>query len=313
MSEIQRIRTTVERFLIPYLWLHVPLVAAVSGLLGKGWILTAVGALVMAGTATATWKTSPGSESSRQTIGVALVGMVMLLVYGLDGHPWQIDMHMYFFAALAMLTAFCDWKVLIVSAAMVALHHLLLNFVYPAAVFPDGAAFGRVVLHAVIVVVQVAVLSWVAWRLNEAFAGAAKAVTEVQVAHAAANAAANERDRLSAASQDSKREEMRKLAEQFQAAVGDIAAALSRSAGESRGSAQDVNSRLTEISGSLTVAADSAQEVTGNVETVAAAAEELSASVQEVNRFIEQSSAMAVSAVRDVEKTRPCQSGMLKI
>ena len=202
MSDIQRIRTTVERFLVAYLWLHVPLVAAVGGLLGNGWIMTGVGALVMAGAATAMWKSAPGSEATRQTIGVALVGMVMLLVYGLDGRPWQIDMHMYFFAALAMLTAFCDWKVLIVSAAMVAVHHLLLNFVYPAAVFPDGAAFGRVVLHAVIVVVQVAVLSWVAWRLNQAFVGAAKAVTDVQVAQAAAIAAANERDRQSAHSED---------------------------------------------------------------------------------------------------------------
>lgn len=43
-------------------------------------------------------------------------------------------------------------------AGIVAVHHIVLNFVLPSAVFPEGAAFGRVVLHAVIVVVQAVVL-----------------------------------------------------------------------------------------------------------------------------------------------------------
>ena len=195
MNDLHQIRTTVERFLVAYLWAHVPLVAGVGLFLGGGWGMMTLGALVLAGAATATWRATPGSEAARYSIGVALVGMVALLVYGFDGHPWQIDLHMYFFAILAMLTAFCDWKALIVAAAMVAVHHLLLNFLYPAAVFPGGADFGRVVLHAVIVVVEVAVLSWVAWRLTRAFESSAEALTEVQVAQAAATSALGEKVR----------------------------------------------------------------------------------------------------------------------
>jgi len=303
MSEIQQIRAVVERFLIAFLWLHLPLVVVVGLLLGSNWAMMALGALVMASAATATSKLAPGSDSARYTIGVALMGMVALLLYGFTGHPWQIDMHMYFFATLAMLTAFCDWKALIVAAAMVALHHLLLNFLYPAAVFPDGAAFGRVVLHAVIVVVEVAVLSWVAWRLTKTFEASEAALKEAKIAEAAADQATRERDRLTSESQSHHQVEMKTLADSFRSAIGEMVAKLSLAASGSRSSAEEVDHRLSEMSDSLTEAARSALEVTGNVETVAAAAEELSASVREVNRFIDESSGMATSAVREVEKT----------
>ncbi len=303
MNDIQTIRATVERFLVAFLWLHVPLVAGVGALLGGNWMMMGIGALIMAGAATAMSKAAPGSAATRYVIGVALMGVVALLVGGFDGHPWQIDMHMYFFATLAILTAFCDWKTLVVSAAAVALHHLVLNFIYPSAVFPGGADFGRVVLHAVIVVVQVAVLSWVAWRLTGAFESGAVALNEVHAAHEQANAAAGERDRMSAQAQASHRDTMNQLAERFRSAIGETVAKLSSSADSSRRSAEEVDQRLSAMSQRLGCAADSAREVGGNVETVAAAAEELSASILEVNRFIEESSAMASSAVREVEKT----------
>ena len=303
MSEIQKIRVTVERFLVPFLWFHVALIAIVGVLVSGGWLLMSLGAVILAGAATATTKSAPGSESSRHTIGVALVGMVALLVYGLDGHPWQIDMHMYFFATLAMLTAFCDWRVLVVSAGMVAAHHLILNFVYPAAVFPGGGAFGRVLLHAVIVVAQIAVLGWVAWRLSRAFENSESAMLEARTAHAAADSAGQERDRLALEAVANRAREMALLAERFRSAIGEVVSHLSSSAGGSRKSAHEVDSRLDEMTSRLSEASTNAHEVSGNVETVAAAAEELSASVLEVNRFINESQTMASTAVGDVERT----------
>jgi len=303
MTDIEKIRLTVERFIIPFLWCHVPLVAIEGYVLDAKWIMMTIGATILAGTAAIVAKSAPGSESSRYTAGVALVGLVALLVYGLDGNPWQIDMHMYFFAALAILTAFCDWKVLVLPAATVAVHHLLLNFIYPEAVFTGGSDFGRVVLHAVIVVVQVAVLSWVAWRLTSAFEESALAVSDAKEAHAHADAAALERDRHAQQTLQQRHEEMANLAQRFQSAIGEVADQLSKSAGGSRGSAQDVDNRLVEMSNRLIEVTRSAQEVSGNVETVAAAAEQLSESVQDVNGFIAKSQNMATQAVTDVEQT----------
>ena len=77
------------------------------------------------------------------------MGGVSVFAFQLAGHPWQIDMHMYFFAALACLVAYCDYRPIVAGTAAVALHHLVLNFILPAAVYPGGGDLGRVVLHAV--------------------------------------------------------------------------------------------------------------------------------------------------------------------
>ena len=292
MTDIEQIRKSVERFLVIFLWLHVPLVVSVGLFVHHDLMIMTVGSVVLASFATVVARISPVSETSRFTIGVALVGMVALLVDGLDGHPWQIDMHMYFFASLAILTAFCDWKTLVLSAAMVAVHHLLLNFIYPSAV-----------LHAVIVVLQVAMLSWVAWRLTTAFAHSNAAMADARAARLVADSAAQERDQQARDSLRKRQEEMAGLGQKFQSAIGGVANHLSSAAESSRGSAQDVDTQLSDMSKRLMAVAKSAEEVTGNVETVAAAAEELSASVNEVNRFIGESQNKASTAVLEVEKT----------
>ena len=81
-----------------------------------------------------------GSMPAFMAIGRKIGGqirMVALLVWVARG-PMQIDMHMYYFAAYAMLAAFCDWRVIVVAAGVTALHHLGLNFLMPLAVFPDS-------------------------------------------------------------------------------------------------------------------------------------------------------------------------------
>ena len=55
-------------------------------------------------------------------VAVALVGQTSLLVFAFSGHPWQVEMHFYYFAVLAMLSGFCDWRILIAAAALIALH-----------------------------------------------------------------------------------------------------------------------------------------------------------------------------------------------
>jgi len=85
-----------------------------------------------------------------------MLAALMLAMASTTG--WIIDMHMVFFAFLAVLAALADWRVIVVGTLVTALHHLLLNFVAPAYVFPDGADLARVVFHAVIVLIEAAVL-----------------------------------------------------------------------------------------------------------------------------------------------------------
>lgn len=85
-----------------------------------------------------------------------MLAALMLAMASTTG--WIIDMHMVFFAFLAVLAALADWRVIVVGTLVTALHHLLLNFVAPTYVFPDGADLMRVVFHAVIVLIEAAVL-----------------------------------------------------------------------------------------------------------------------------------------------------------
>src|ERR1700744_1184262 len=143
-QDLKTLRETTSRTLLGLLWLHVPICLAISLMRGTDWLSPLLLMVTMAGAATLSWRMTGNELSTRLIIAVALMGGVSVFTYQLAGHPWQIDMHMYFFAALACLVAYCDYRPIVAGTVAVAVHHLLLNFIIPAAIFPGGADFGRV-------------------------------------------------------------------------------------------------------------------------------------------------------------------------
>jgi methyl-accepting chemotaxis protein len=95
---------------------------------------------------------------ARLAMAVTCPLLAALLLAMASGTGWILDMHMTFFALLAVLTVLADWRAIIVSTVVIALHHLALNFLAPALVFPDGADLLRVLFHAVVVLVEAVVL-----------------------------------------------------------------------------------------------------------------------------------------------------------
>jgi len=150
-NTLDRLRATVARFFIVGLWLHVPVLLIVGLTNDTSWIAGSLAGAITAAVTTAVWLSDRDGALTRYTIGIAQIMMVSLLVW-LSHGPMQIDVHMYYFASFAVLTAFCDWQVIVLAAGVTAAHHLGLNFLMPYAVFPDGANLWRVVLHAGIVV-----------------------------------------------------------------------------------------------------------------------------------------------------------------
>ena len=128
---------------------------------GQGLIATGGAVVLTVGLAVLSRQTGE-SAVARMAQGVGLMAQVSLLVAICNGHLWQIDMHMAYFAALAVLAIFADWPVILVAAATVALHHLTLSFLLPALVFNGGGGIGRVLVHAVILVAEAATLIWTA-------------------------------------------------------------------------------------------------------------------------------------------------------
>ena len=95
---------------------------------------------------------------ARVVIAVTYPLLAGLMLTMASTTSWLIDMHMVFFAFLAVLAALADWRVIVIGTVVTALHHLLLNFVAPAYVFPNGADLTRVIFHAGIVLTEAGVL-----------------------------------------------------------------------------------------------------------------------------------------------------------
>ncbi|MBT9587007.1 Hpt domain-containing protein [bacterium] len=85
-------------------------------------------------------------------------GITAMLMGGLLVHfgrgLWTIEMHFYFFAALALLTVFGNPAVILVAALTVTLHHLIFWFIQPVSVFNYDAPITSVLVHAAFVVVE---------------------------------------------------------------------------------------------------------------------------------------------------------------
>jgi two-component system sensor histidine kinase/response regulator len=169
MSELDRLRTRFGQFLVVLLWLHVPIVTFVAMTVYRPLMPPAAAAILLAGAYHLSWCCYGITPVTRYLSAVALMGQPALLVYLLAGHDWQMDMHMYFFAILALTIGWCDWRVIVVAAITVAIHHLILDVVLPMAVFSRGADLTRVYLHAAIVAFEAAVLVWLSNTLAESF------------------------------------------------------------------------------------------------------------------------------------------------
>lgn len=120
--------------------------------------------------------------SARVVFGISLPLYPAILLFQWSGSAWQLDMHMIFFAVIATLVALADWRAIIASAGVTAVHHLVLNFVMPSYVFNGGSDLGRVLFHAAIVLIETGVLVWLAAQLEQLF------ISRSQLSAAAAEA-----------------------------------------------------------------------------------------------------------------------------
>ncbi|MFP5454378.1 MAG: chemotaxis protein, partial [Alphaproteobacteria bacterium] len=156
---------------------------------------------------------------SRMTVGGLAAAQPAILVYSLSGHQWQMDMHMYFFVALASLTILCDWRPIVLASGLVAVHHLILDYVAPQWIFYGGGDLMRVFVHGAAVVLQCALLSHIGMQLGDLLIRQGQARHESERLASEAEAAATE---------------ARAAQEAAERALAAVAAADSRTAAERR-------------------------------------------------------------------------------
>jgi methyl-accepting chemotaxis protein len=227
---------------------------------------------------------------------------VALLVLEFARHPLQIDMHMAFFAGLAIVAVWCCWVSVVLAGAVVALHHLILNFVYPYAVFPDGSDFARVVVHAVIVVAQIVALAYLTNRMVAAL-DASEAANAEAVAAQAESAKLADKERVALAQQEARRATVDTAIQSFREGVGEVLKVVNESATAMKATASDLSQSSGATSQRASAAGNTSNEASSNVETAAAAADELLGSIGEIARQLGQTTDIVRQATGEADST----------
>jgi methyl-accepting chemotaxis protein len=109
-----------------------------------------------------------------------VIGAVLLMLYSgaiihLSGA--LIEWHFHVFVSLALLVLYYDWLPIVVAAATVAVHHLVLDEIMPQAVFQAGQSRAIVVVHATFVIMQSTGCVFLAERIRRSAAAVQSALS----------------------------------------------------------------------------------------------------------------------------------------
>ncbi|MGS4886947.1 MULTISPECIES: methyl-accepting chemotaxis protein [unclassified Roseibium] len=313
-SGLDVLREKFSRIVIFFTWFNVFLVIGTAWVVGNvSFVTMCGGALLLGVAATATWVRFGIGVETRLATAMSLAGLAALFVAALHTPnveaSYQLDGHMYFFAVLAVLTGWVDWRALVAYAGVVAVHHLGLNFAMPWAVFPAGADFGRVVFHAIIVVAEVAALWWITDFIAKAFAASDEAREEAEAAQA---------ETQSLQTQDEERAEVERAKQmaiterigQFQSEIATKLNGVTAKVEEMRGSAQELGQIAEDTTVRATSVSDASETASSNVQTVASAAEELSSSISEISRQVEQTTGIVMKATENAQTSNQKVAGL---
>jgi methyl-accepting chemotaxis protein len=278
---LHNIRAGADRALAWLIVAHFPVVLGVAAVHGTWWAALLVGAPLAA---VPFWlaQTRAGAVVTRMTIAVAFMGISALLIHESGG---MVELHFHIFAALAFLLIYRDWRVPVVAAVVVAVHHLALNFdpdAHIAHLLPHGHyGLPIVVLHAIFVVFETAVLVFLAIQLEREIIDLAE--------HRAREAA--ERDELSAMA---RRLAQRDLSVADEATRSEAAGTMRDGIGHVADLVRAIRTTATEVATSsreVVAGADEAGKVSGEivaaVSDVAAGAERQSVLVSETHAAAE--------------------------
>jgi methyl-accepting chemotaxis protein len=111
--------------------------------------------------------TARGTLASRMVLACALM---LFAAASINASNAAIEAHFGIFVLLGVLLMYCDWRPIVAAAALIAVHHLGMNFAQsaglPVTIFASGPSLGRVLVHAAYVVVETSILVFIAWRIE---------------------------------------------------------------------------------------------------------------------------------------------------
>jgi methyl-accepting chemotaxis protein len=110
------------------------------------------------------YKLRPGSKLSRITQGLSVMVFSALFIHQTHG---MLEFHFSIFVLLAFLLFYRDWQVIVVSAALIVVHHLTFNFLQesgaPIYIFETRTGIDIVLIHAGFVIFETIILVYMAF------------------------------------------------------------------------------------------------------------------------------------------------------
>ncbi len=214
-------------------------------------------------------RTLAGVLITRVAVASAAMVLSALLIHQSSG---MLETHFGIFVLLAFLLLYCDWKPLVAAAGVIAVHHLLFAWLQSNGaavfVFPRAAGVGVVLLHALYVVIETALLCYMAFMLRAmvmdgmVIARFTEAVGRGQLDFAFAGHAAKERPLIAAA------ETMQSKLRLMVTGMRDTSAHAAALATKLAASAERIAHSAAENTGSTSAMAAAVQQMTQQISEI---------------------------------------------
>nr|CRH05171.1 Putative methyl-accepting chemotacxis protein [Candidatus Magnetococcus massalia] len=164
-----------DRFMLKMLAAQWLIACTITAFSHGFYLLGFIGGGVTTGLAYLAYRILPGSALTRAVIGASFMVFSAIMIQQQLG---RIEMHFHVFVTLAFMVRYKDIVPILAAAGTIAVHHLAFNYLQhfgveafgsPIMIFNYGYGLDIVILHAVFVVVETALFSYIILQITGQF------------------------------------------------------------------------------------------------------------------------------------------------
>ncbi len=300
MTRLEDFQASLARTLTALAIIQAPVPVLIAWVRAESWLVALAVSFALAALPVFFLLRRRPAEVIGMALAAVFVGQTSLIVAVMRDHPWQVEMHFYYFAILAMLAGFCVRRVLIVGAGLIAVQHLTLNAFLPALLYSGGSDIARVSVHAAIVVGETVMLVVIGQAIRNAFALAETAHVDAQTSAANLQIVAAERERT--LRETTHRADTTKLLlDRFEREMARSVETLHQVTSALNSNVEHLGEATTRAKAQTASVSGRAEEMSGRVKSAAHAGDELARTIAEVGANAAQSSELARTSVRQTE------------
>ncbi|HYE49134.1 MAG TPA: methyl-accepting chemotaxis protein [Azospirillaceae bacterium] len=302
---LARVRSATSLVGLGLLGLQIPVsVAAELVLLGevRGWGTLVSGVLFLA--AAGLWRAWRGRAAGRYAVALLLPMAGAAVQLSLQGHPWQVDLHIYFYVLLAVTAGFCDVRAVLAAAGGVVLHHLAAALLMPEHLMPGGPEPLRLAIHVWLVLFETVLLAALAHVMATAFRQGEAALRDARAAHEGLERAAAEREALQARAREERTAALGGVAARIEEEIGRLVEEVAGIAHQAEADADALRAAVSRGAGIAGTVQDASRAAADRAEALADATGQMAGSIQEISSQVARSTAVSHRATERARHAR---------